>query len=284
MRKPRQPYNEDDRQALRDRFDRWSRRMTRERGRFFKKELRAELGLGSHLLKDDSWLLAPFFEGGTLVSMGRQRGFARKGESGLAATLAELVEFAESCQDKILDLDGGPREKRRIESISPGQFKRIEGVARLIAEALTGDKRNWAAVTAENWTWDPGLRGGEGDWVLTERVTEWSDARSRRKKMARGGTWAPADNTGRSNDVSSARLPLDLAATHGLIERAESHTADADVHAAEWAPVVERRLRNILAANDGKSKRKVRQGLRALAAMPRSSVPCPPRRRTGGDP
>jgi len=265
MRKPRQPYDKDEREALRERFDRWSRRMTRERGRFFKKELRAELRLGSHLLKSDSWLLAPFFSNGSLVSLGRQRGFARTGATGSAATLADLVALAERRRDESFEPEGGPREKRAIKAISTGQFDRIEGVARLIAQALTGDKRNWAAVTAENWTWDPGLRGGEGDWVITERVAEWSDARSRRKKMARGKAWTPADNTGRSNHVASVRLLLDLAATHGMIERTAAHGPAWVVHAAEWASVVKRWLRRILGRTDGRSKRKVRQGLRTLA-------------------
>lgn len=265
MRSPRQPYTEDDRQALRNRFDRWSRRMTRERGRFFKKELLTEFGIGANLMEDDSWLLEPFHNDGTLVSMGCRRGYARTGESGSSTTLAELVAFAESRKDDSLSTSGGPRDGRRVSTISAGQFARIEQVARLVAEALTGDKQNWQTVTSENWSWDPGLHGGDGDWVVTERVAEWSDVRSRRKKSEKGKPWTPADNTGRSNHVASARLLLDLAATHGVIEREGTHGPEHHFHAAEWAPVVERWLAIILERNDGKSAKKVRGGVRALA-------------------
>lgn len=250
-------------------FDEWSLRATVEKGSFEIREAQKALGLRSTAIAK---IFAAFQCDGRLHSLGHKMGFARTGAVTPGATLKDLMDLAAPKVNRARKARRGRpsiEESRRLDELSEGQWKDINTMARLVAEAVTGDPLNWRAVGPEYFSWDESAGdGAAGEWKLIREVERWATERARRTAAATGSSW---DRTQSESMVkkycgAAARL-LDLAVTHGRLSPTLRHSRAYEVYAAEWVPFIEswsRRLGRRQRAAEG-TFIKLRRGCRTLA-------------------
>ena len=255
------PYTEEQWEAKLAEAREWARAETRRYGRFRQKDLAGALSVGGGT---PARIRAILEAEGTIVRLGERAGWAALGVVKGEVTAADLLRLAERHFDAFAanrergrrgDVDG-----RQVSSLTQSQVKDIKTVLRLVAE-YAGDG-DLTAVGGPWWGWDE----ADGDWAIVPRVRDWSDERARERATRRGKAWNPESNaSSRSKSATSVRLILDLAATHGLLDRDSIDGRDTVVHAPEWQPIVDRWEKLLLQRSGRRSSRKIRMGLRTLA-------------------
>lgn len=204
---------------------------------------------------------------------GTKEGYSRHGVSRIRpATLADLVTVARESVESDYSAPKGRRASREVFAITPAQLLNVLTAAAEVAEMVTGDRANLAAVGPEHFRWIPTAGElGQGEWALVERIEAHSDESAMRAHGARRKAGDPVwhrdlNASRRKAHAAGVRILLDLAATKGRLARGDAIEAceRASRRAAEWNPHCKAWTARLV-ADIGKSVRKVEQGIKTLA-------------------
>jgi hypothetical protein len=194
---------------------------------------------------------------------GANGGFGMIGLVRTPSTLADLLDLARASVDLAGSASRGRRsalDHRRVAQLTADQLEKIETVTALIAAGAPGAAGDARRVGAEHFSWDPSAASGAGDWEIASRVLagvrEWSDRRASVRGKKNGSLGA---------HLGSVRLLLDLAATHGLVARAEQHVVEYERYAPEWIAQVDKWRRRLDRIAGGRSANAIEIGLRLFA-------------------
>lgn len=194
---------------------------------------------------------------GSIQSYGHSEGWIAVGVVRASLNLKILVDRARECVDDTWKAPLGRRgstgdvlRDRRLDRLTPSHFQKIcTGVA-VVAQGLTGSKKDLAGVGPEHFAWNVGA----GQWALASSVADWS------RTLRTGEASSVAAH------VDGIELLLDLAATKGWITRAEQFDQEFLVHAAEWLPTISVWHAGIVRTGDSESTvRMLLYGLREIA-------------------